>query len=139
MFKTVLVALDLDAPETAERLVAAARKISTGPNSGIHVINVVPEPGMSLVGSALGPDHFSKLMETARQAASDWMSSALPEAAQLHVDQGTVYHAILKTADAIGADAIIVGAHHPQFSDYLVGSNAARVVRHAKQSVFVIR
>lgn len=51
----------------------------------------------------------------------------------------TLYDAILKEADRIDADAIVVGAHRPQLRDYLVGPNAARVVRHARQSVFVIR
>ena len=139
MFRTVLIALDLDAPDVAGRLAEAARMMVSNSNSQLHVVNVVPEAGMSLVGAALGPNHFSSIMEAARQAASDWMKTTLPDGAQLHVEQGTIYDAILKTADAVGAEAIVVGAHRPQLRDYLVGPNAARVVRHAKQSVFVIR
>ncbi|MDH3475684.1 MAG: universal stress protein [Rhodospirillales bacterium] len=37
------------------------------------------------------------------------------------------------------ADLIITGSHKPNVSDYLLGSNAARVVRHASCSVFVVR
>ncbi|MEO0863555.1 MAG: universal stress protein, partial [Pseudomonadota bacterium] len=36
-------------------------------------------------------------------------------------------------------DAIFVGAHRPELKDYLIGPNAARVARHAQQSVFVVR
>jgi nucleotide-binding universal stress UspA family protein len=34
---------------------------------------------------------------------------------------------------------IIIGSHSPSMQDYLLGPNAARVVRHANCSVLVIR
>ncbi len=57
----------------------------------------------------------------------------------LTVVKGHIYDNILKTADRIGADVIVLGAHRPDLEDYLLGPNSARVVRHAKQSVFVVR
>jgi nucleotide-binding universal stress UspA family protein len=55
------------------------------------------------------------------------------------VATGTIYDQIIQSADTFGCDAIVIGAHRPELKDYLVGPNAARVVRHATQSVFVIR
>ena len=52
---------------------------------------------------------------------------------------GTIYKRIIKSADELGADLIVLTSHRPETKDYLLGPNAARVVRHAKQSVFVIR
>jgi hypothetical protein len=52
---------------------------------------------------------------------------------------GTVYHEVLKAADKLGVDVIVLSAHRPAFKDYFLGSNAARIVRHAKQSVYVVR
>jgi nucleotide-binding universal stress UspA family protein len=34
---------------------------------------------------------------------------------------------------------IVVGAHKPDLSEYLLGPNAARIVRHSKCSVYVVR
>jgi len=34
---------------------------------------------------------------------------------------------------------IEMSAHRPEFKDYVIGPNAARVLRHATQSVFVAR
>jgi nucleotide-binding universal stress UspA family protein len=34
---------------------------------------------------------------------------------------------------------IVMASHRPEMSDYLLGANAARVVRHAKISVLVVR
>ena len=39
----------------------------------------------------------------------------------------------------IGAELILIGAHSPELKDYLLGSNAARIVRHSPKSVLVLR
>ncbi len=42
-------------------------------------------------------------------------------------------------AEKIGADCIIVGSHKPGLEDFFLGSTSARVVRHAKCAVHVLR
>lgn len=56
-----------------------------------------------------------------------------------HVMHGRVYDQIITAANKLGVDAIVMASHTPELSDYLLGPNSARVVRHAKQSVFVVR
>jgi nucleotide-binding universal stress UspA family protein len=46
---------------------------------------------------------------------------------------------ILGIAEEAGADLIVVGSHRPAMGDYLLGTNASRVVRHAGCSVLVAR
>ena len=55
------------------------------------------------------------------------------------VAQGTVYKIVIDTADGIGADLIVMASHRPERRDYLLGANAARVVRHSEKSVLVVR
>ena len=55
------------------------------------------------------------------------------------VGHGTVYEEILHAAKRIDADLIVMAAHRPGQADYLLGPNAARVVRHAECSVLVVR
>ena len=55
------------------------------------------------------------------------------------VRHGNVYESILEVAGEIGCDLIVIGAHRPDLRDYLLGPNAARVVRHATCSVLVVR
>ena len=52
---------------------------------------------------------------------------------------GAIYHEVLGEATDWGADLIVVGSHHPSFATYLIGSNAANIVRHAHCSVLVVR
>jgi universal stress protein F len=55
------------------------------------------------------------------------------------VAEGRIYREILKAAQTIQADLIVMGSHHPELKDYLLGPNAAKVVRHADCSVMVVR
>jgi nucleotide-binding universal stress UspA family protein len=51
----------------------------------------------------------------------------------------SIYDEILRQAKEAGADLIVVGSHRPAMKDYLLGTNAGRVVRHATCSVLVAR
>jgi len=49
------------------------------------------------------------------------------------------HHEILEMAKAKNVDLIVIASHKPGIADYLLGSVAAGVVRHAKCSVHVMR
>jgi nucleotide-binding universal stress UspA family protein len=55
------------------------------------------------------------------------------------VAEGKIYREILNAAKSIQADLIVMGSHHPELKDYLLGPNAAKVMRHADCSVMVVR
>ena len=46
---------------------------------------------------------------------------------------------IVKAAQQTNCDLIVMASHRPELSDFLLGPNAARVVRHAACSVMIIR
>jgi nucleotide-binding universal stress UspA family protein len=52
---------------------------------------------------------------------------------------GSIYREILRAAQEVPADRIVMGSHRPERKDFLLGSNAAKVARHAKCSVLVVR
>lgn len=141
MFKTVLLTVDVNDFKGSERPAEVARTMMENGGEELHVMNVVPDYGMSIVGSYFSHDHNKAILKEAKAALEAWGKEKFGdlENVRLHVDQGTVYDLVLKEAKAVGADAIIVGAHKSQLKDYLIGPNAARISRHAKQSVFVIR
>ena len=55
------------------------------------------------------------------------------------ITRGQAYRAIIDYALAHSFDCIVIGSHKPGLSDYLIGSTAARVVRHASCAVHVHR
>lgn len=138
MFKTILIAVDVADIADTDRLLGAAKSLTEGWEADLHVISVVPTVGMPIVGSFFGED-FER---DSRTAASNLLETAVDRAGlktARHVTMGKVYDCIIGKAGEIGADLILVGAHQPELSDFLLGSNAARVVRHSKASVLVLR
>jgi len=55
------------------------------------------------------------------------------------VIEGHSSRSILNHANSNDADLIIIASHQPGMQDYLLGSTAAKVVRHAKCAVHVLR
>ena len=104
---------------------------------------VVPDYGMSVVGSFFDADHHDKAVEESRQRLHDLVTDVLGKDANESVRHvvvtGNTYDEILRMAEADGAALIVIGAHQPDLRDYLLGPNAARVVRHANCSVLVVR
>ena len=141
MFKTLLLAVDVNAPGSASRSAEAAIIMARAENAVLHVLNVVPDTGMAIVGASLGPEHIKHALSAAKSDLETWAKETIPEdvSCEIHIAEGTVYDQIIRVAKALKIDAIVVGSHRPELKDYLIGPNAARVARHAPQSVFVIR
>ena len=141
MFNSLLLAIDINDPEGALRCTKAAVNMAIAEKAELHILNVVPDDGMAIVSASLDADHNASAVDASHAALEDWAAKNIPQGIKpkLHVARGRIYDQILKTATKLKADGIFVGAHSPELKDYLLGSNAARVARHAKQSVFVIR
>jgi nucleotide-binding universal stress UspA family protein len=84
-------------------------------------------------------------LDSAQESASKVMDEMASKAGlksgsyEIRTAQGGAYAEILSVADSSGADLIVVASHQPELSDYLLGSTAAKIVRHAKISVLVVR
>lgn len=140
MPRTVLLPVDLSAPEAnAAPLRAALEQV--GDDGVLHVVSVLPDFGMALVGGFFADDYEKKALHAFGQALTDWVTANVPEGVKVrpHVLHGSIYDEILRAADKLAVDLIVIGAHRPELKDYLLGPNAARVVRHARQSVYVVR
>jgi nucleotide-binding universal stress UspA family protein len=142
MFKTVLLPIDLSAPSSWQKALPAALRLSQPEDGGVlHVLAVVPDFGMSVVGSYFETGFEEKAMHKVGEDLADWVAANIPAQTEVHphVMHGRVYEQIITAADQLAVDAIVMASHRPELTDYLLGPNAARVVRHAKQSVFVVR
>ncbi|MEM8803188.1 MAG: universal stress protein [Pseudomonadota bacterium] len=141
MFKTLLLAVDVNDLDGAGRSTEAAVALATQNNAVLHLVNVVPDQGMAIVSAAMTSGHDTAMVEAAHTALSDWANAHVPEglSTELHVAKGTVYDQIIRLSEDLKVDCIVIGAHSPALKDYLIGPNAARVARHANQSVFVVR
>lgn len=141
MFNAILLPIDLASEASWKRPLELAVELARQGGAAIHIVTVVPDFGMSIVGSYFGEDFERKALAEAAEKLKAWAAEHVPEGveAEVHVAHGRIYDEILRAAERLGCDAIVLGAHRPELSDYLLGPNAARVVRHASQSVLVVR
>ncbi len=136
MFKKILVPVDLSHPEKAGIMIDAATKMG-GKGAKITMISVV-ENIPAYVASELPRGILAQREENAKQELDD-IAKASGQKMQTEVRIGNASTSILDAAEDIATDLIIVASHRPGLQDYLLGSTAARIVRHAKCSVLVLR
>ena len=138
MYSKILVAVDVNKPEASVDVAAKAKKMAEHTGAELHVITVLPDDGMPMVSVALGPEHRDIMIDATKKALGEFTNTHFP-GTKMHMATGSIYDRILRTATSIDADLIVIGAHRPELKDYLVGPNAAKVARHAVQSVLIVR
>lgn len=143
MTTNVLCAIDINRPDDLARVLSTAKKMADLDAATLDVITVVPDFGASLVGAYFDEHHVKTARDRAAETLTGIVGKVIGEEANRNVRHivavGSVYEEVLKAAKVSGADLIVIGAHRPDFKDYLLGPNAARVVRHSDCSVYVVR
>ena len=142
MYTDILLSIDVTTESTWKKPLPTAVEYAKAFGARLHIMTVVPDFGMSIVGQYF-PDGFEhKALEDAQNALHEFSRDHVPEGIQLQhiVAHGRIYREVLRIADEIKADLIVMAAHRPETgSAGLLGSNAERVVRHAGSSVLVVR
>lgn len=137
MYKKILVPVEPSHTEKQEMALKMAEQLSDTSGAEITILTVIePVPG-----------YFSMAEEMSdiQKKAADRTLKELKEFAggrddiKLKVLHGHAATEIIAYAEKAGSDCIVVASHRPGLADYLIGSTAARVVRHAPCAVHVMR
>ena len=141
MFNNVLLPIDLDQESSWEKALPTALEFCRASGGNLHVLTVVPDFGMSIVGQYFPKGFEKEMADKILEKLHEFVNANVPAdiAVQHIVGEGAVYEVVLSIADKIKADVIVLASHRPELKDYLLGPNAARVVRHADCSVMVVR
>lgn len=143
MFKGILLPVDLDDESSWHKAAPVAVEMCRKFGCGLHVMTVVPSFGMSVVASFFPPDFEKKALAAASENLRKFTADHIPEGIEVQriVAQGTIYQEIIKARTELGdaVDLIVLASHRPELEDYLIGPNAARVLRHSRVSVLVVR
>jgi nucleotide-binding universal stress UspA family protein len=141
MYKDILVTIDLDHDSSWKKALPAAIREAKNDGARLHILTVVPTVGMSMVGQFFPKGYEKKVLAAYNERLHEFVAEHVPTDVKVQhiVGQGTVYEVILQIAKKTNCDLIVMGAHRPELKDYLLGPNAARVVRHATCSVLVVR
>ncbi|MBQ2261919.1 MAG: universal stress protein [Loktanella sp.] len=115
--------------------------LMVGEDGTLHVVSVLPDFGLAQVSGYFKKNYEKDALAAFGKAMTDWINEHVPESVDVHphILHGTIYDEILRASQKLAVDVIVMGSHRPVFRDYLLGPNAARVVRHASCSVYVVR
>jgi nucleotide-binding universal stress UspA family protein len=136
MYRKIIVAVDMGQLEKGGMILRKAMALRDD-GGEIVLLNVAEEiPGYLAI--ELPAEFTERNVGEARERLKA-LDVACKADAHVLVRAGSPAREIIAVAEETGADLIVVGSHRPNFSNYLIGSTADRVVRHATCSVLVDR
>ena len=136
MYKKILVPIDMANIAKGKAVIDIA-SAQADKDARVILLNVVAEiPAWDAV--ELPDEILEKSLQTSRDRLQA-IAATSDLNMEVEVRMGHSHKTILEVADENGVDLIIIGSHQPGMEDFILGSTAAKVVRHAKCSVLVIR
>ncbi len=137
MYKNILVPVEPSHLEKHQEALDMAQVLAEKTGATITAITVIePVPGYFSMAENLPDLQVQAAKSTFAELKSFVGDRVNIETKVLH---GHAANEINEYAQAHGVDCIVIASHKPEFSDYFLGSTAARVVRHAPCSVHVMR
>ena len=135
MYNTILVPTDFSDDESTIQSLQKAEKLSdNGRIILLHVLDAIPS--YALVG--IPADIIQELVPKTRDSLKELLFLSKVKV-ETEVRNGGSYREIIESAKENKAELIIINSHQPALKDYLLGSTAAKVVRHAPCAVLVER
>ncbi|MEP0943767.1 MAG: universal stress protein [Rhizobiaceae bacterium] len=136
MYKHILVPVVFDHNASVQPAVDVSRKLMDD-DAKMTLLHVVEQPP-SYAATMIPPKVFEESVEHAR-AEIKRLSENEAKGATPVVITGHASRAIMDYAQDNGCDCIVIASHEPGLEDYFLGSTAARVVRHSRCNVHVLR
>lgn len=142
MYTKILLPVDLNEEASWEKALPTALALCHSFGASLHVVTVLPDYHMPLVGSYFPEDFAEKAHEAVSQAQHEFIRDHVPEdvTVQSVIVDGSPWEAIIKAAKQLEVDLIVMASHNKRkFADYVLGPNAEHVVHHSKMSVMIVR
>jgi nucleotide-binding universal stress UspA family protein len=136
MFKTIVVAADDSV--TAARAVSTAVELVRATGGNLHVMTAYNAP---LIYSEAVPNDYMEVAKNAANAVLDELREGIVNEgveARYHPASGPIAEAIVRVADDVGADLVVVGNKGMRGMRRVLGSVPNSVAHHANCSVLIV-
>jgi nucleotide-binding universal stress UspA family protein len=140
MFKKILVPIDISQSDGGATGLKSAVELADTTGAKLILLHVTADVP-NLVAAQLPSNYLQAAQESAAKELEGIAKKLKLAAGNLEIQttHGHAYSKILEAAKKEGVDLIVIASHQPGAADYLLGSCAAKVVRHAHCSVLVVR
>jgi len=141
MHKNILFPVDLEHTVEAEKALKIAIEEAQRSKAKLTVMTVAPGFGMPIVASFFDELAVKKALKEIARHLKRYIDDNIPDDIETRaiVNEGNAAELILKQAQKDKIDLIVIASHNSQIENLLLGSCAAKVVRHAHCTVTVVK
>lgn len=142
MYQKIVMPVDMNEPASWERALPTALALCRTFGATLHIVTVLPDYHMPLVGSFFPSDFSDKARKALSDAQHRFVAEHIPDdvPTQCIIADGSPYEGIIESARSVDGDLIVMASHNRRkLADWVLGPNAEHVVRHADISVMVVR
>jgi nucleotide-binding universal stress UspA family protein len=141
MYENILFSVDLEHTAEAEKALKIAIEEAGRSNAKLTVMTVAPGFGMPIVASFFDEHAVQNALKEVARHLKQYVDDNIPGDIQTNaiVVEGNPAELILKQAQTDDIDLIVIASHNSQIENLLLGSCAAKVVRHAHCNVTVVK
>ena len=142
MYKKILVPIDVLEDELTQKVIPHVECLANLSNAQVIFFHTLPVASAIVNAYSFGFDEFK---DQATVQTEQWLHRLIDtinlprENLSFSIAFGNPRDEILRLAEEIEPDLIILGSRRPNISTHLLGSNASGVVRGAQTSVLVVR
>lgn len=137
--RNILLPIDLDHADVTDRLLEQAADLHAGRDVRFIVLYVMDEIPPYVAQRLPEGVLAAREAEAADRVRALTVKHAISDRSDPLIRRGDAQHVIVEVAETYKVEAIVIASHKPTAADYLLGSVATAVVRHAPCSVMVIR
>ena len=137
----ILFPVDLEHTVEAEKALKIAIDEARRSNAKLTVMTVAPGFGMPIVASYFEKGAVKSALKEIARHLKQYVDDNIPDDIETRaiVNEGNPAELILKQAQNDNIDLIVIASHNSQIENLLLGSCAAKVVRHAHCTVTVVK
>lgn len=142
MYNKILMPVVTSEPNSWKKALPVAINLCKTYNASLHVLTVLPDYSMPMVGSFFPKDFSTKVHTALKEELKKFVIENVPDGIKVQriVADGSPWETIINISKDINADLIVMAAHNKRkLADYVLGPNSAHVVKHCEISVMVVR
>lgn len=137
MYMNILVPVDIAHLAEAKGTVDLAMNNCAKGQGRVTLLNVIED--IPHWAAAQLPEGMMEQSRARARTALESLANGYEQSVEVEIRTGHTCQVILDTAREKKSELIVMLSHRPGFQEYYLGSNAAKVVRHAQCSVLVVR
>ena len=141
MYNNILLPVDMEHTAESDRALKIAIDEAQRSKAKLTVITVAPGFGSPLVASYFDEGAVKEALQEVARHLKKYVEDNIPEEVEVEavVAEGNPAELILKQEKASNIDLVVLASTNSRIENLLLGSCAAKVVRHSQCTVTVVK